>query len=330
MRPLGPRDQVPHRIPRFDRRQCGFPHRPGRGYRTHGVTSREHHLGVLRNWLSRSHSGLQEIGALVVLYSFYELVRGLPSENVQAAMEHTAKIVELEQDIGVYVEHNVQNAFAAVPLAPTVLGLGYVVLHFLGTALTLFWIHRRHPDRFPIVRTTFVFATALALIGYVLYPAAPPRLADMGFADTVTSSTGLNLSSDLLGALYNPFAAIPSLHFGYALIVGVALATLASNRVVRLAGALYPLAMLLVIVATGNHFLVDAALGGLVVVVAWVAARALVTSPARRAAAPGETATAGLGPPRLALAGGSSAPCREPRAESERAEPGPEPSRLAA
>ena len=63
-------------------------------------------------------------------------------------------------------------------------------------------------------------STGLALVGYLTFPAAPPRLAGLGFTDTVTKSAGVNLSSDLLGALYNPVAAVPSLHFGYALIVG--------------------------------------------------------------------------------------------------------------
>ncbi len=147
------------------------------------------------------------------------------------------------------------------------------------------WVHRRHPDRFPLVRTTFVVATALALVGYVFFPAAPPRLAALGFSDTVTSSTGLDLSSDLLGALYNPFAAVPSLHFGYALIVGVVLAVVARRRLWRIAGALYPAVMLLIIVATGNHFIVDAVLGGLVVVIGWLVARAVVATPVRRVAA---------------------------------------------
>ena len=83
------------------------------------------------------------------------------------------------------------------------------------------------PPAFPFLRTTLIASTALALVGYVLYPAAAPRLANMGF-DTVTSHTGLDLSSDLLGSFYNPIAAVPSLHFGYALIVGVALAQLAA------------------------------------------------------------------------------------------------------
>ena len=241
---------------------------------------------MVRSWLSRSHSGAREIAGLVVLYGLYEVVRGAGGENVETAMSHTADIVAVEQALGVYVERGVQHAFEGIPFAPALLGLLYVLLHFAGTTVALVWIHRRHRERFPLVRTTFVAATALALVGYVFFPAAPPRLAELGFSDTVTSSTGLDLSSDLLGALYNPFAAVPSLHFGYALIVGVALVTIARRRAVRIAGALYPVAMLLIIVATGNHFFVDAALGGLAVVVGWLVARAVVSTPAPRAPAP--------------------------------------------
>jgi hypothetical protein len=142
------------------------------------------------------------------------------------------------------------------------------------------YLYRRCTDEFPRWRNTLAIATALALVGYVLYPAAPPRLAGLGFDDAVSSHTKLNLSSDLLGALYNPIAAVPSLHFGYALIVGAGLAMLARRRWVKAIGALYPLAMLYIIVATGNHFLFDAVAGGAVVVVAWLAARAVV-APAR-------------------------------------------------
>ena len=237
---------------------------------------------MVRERLSHSHSGAREIGGLVMLYAAYEVVRGAGGEDIEAALRNTGDIVALEQAAGIYVERGVQDAFEAIPYAPALLGLAYVLLHFVGTAVALVWVHRRHPDRFPIVRTTFVAATALALVGYVLYPAAPPRLADLGFSDTVTHSAGLNLSSDLLGALYNPFAAVPSLHFGYALIVGAVLAVIAQRRVWRIAGALYPVAMLVIIVATGNHFIVDAALGGLVVVLGWLAARMLVSEPVHR------------------------------------------------
>ena len=237
---------------------------------------------MVRAWLSRSHSGLREIASLGVLYGVYEVIRGVGGENVQTAMSNTADLVAIERSLGIYVERGLQNAVEAIPMAPAIFGLAYIVLHFVGTATLLVWVHRRHPDRFPLVRTTFVVATGLALVGYVLYPAAPPRLADLGFSDTVSSSTGLDLSSDLLGALYNPFAAVPSLHFGYALIVGVVLATVASRRLVRVLGGVYPAAMLLIIVGTGNHFIVDAALGGLVVAAGWLVARAVLEQPSRK------------------------------------------------
>jgi hypothetical protein len=234
---------------------------------------------MVRTWFSHSHSGGREIAALAALYGLYEVVRGAGGENVQAALAHTSDLVAFEQAIGIHVERGVQRAFEAVPFAPPLLGLAYVLLHFVGTAVALVWVHRRHPDLFPVVRTTFIAATALALVGYVLYPAAPPRLAGIGFSDTVTTATGLDLSSDLLGALYNPFAAVPSLHFGYALIVGAVLTVAAERRAWRVAGALYPLAMLVIIVATGNHFIVDALLGGVVVLAGWLVARALVSAP---------------------------------------------------
>jgi hypothetical protein len=218
---------------------------------------------------ARPHSGRVELAALAVLYGAYELVRGFGGENWVAARANTGDIVALERHIGVFVERDVQSAFSAIAGAPALLGFLYVALHFAGTGAALVWVHRRHPHAFAHLRTTLIVSTALALTGYILFPAAPPRLADLGFADTVTTHTGLNLSSDLLGSLYNPIAAVPSLHFGYALAVGVALASVSTRRSLRIAFASYPALMLLVIVATGNHFFFDALAGGLVIAVGW-------------------------------------------------------------
>ena len=225
----------------------------------------------------RIRAGRIEALSAVALYGVYELVRGLGGENWGAARLHTADIVGLERSLGIFWEQGVQDASASVPGLARILGVLYVTLHFAVTIAFLAWVHRRRPDAFALVRTTLVAATGLALVGYLLYPAAPPRLSGLGFADTVTESAGVNLSSDLLGALYNPVAAVPSLHFGYALLVGGGVALLARRRWVRVVGGLYPLAMLFIIVATGNHFFVDAALGGLVVVAAWWLARTLAS-----------------------------------------------------
>jgi hypothetical protein len=216
-----------------------------------------------------------EVAAAVALYAVYELIRGMGGENWTAARLHTDEIVNFERSLGLYWERGIQHASFDVPGLPAVLGFLYLALHLVGTTAFLIWVYRNRRQSFARVRTTIVAATGLALVGYVLYPAAPPRLADLGFADAVSSHTKLNLSSDLLGALYNPIAAVPSLHFGYALVVGVGLAVLAQRRWVRIIGALYPPAMLYIIVATGNHFWLDAALGGAVVVAAWLIAAAV-------------------------------------------------------
>ncbi len=235
---------------------------------------------------SRRRPGFAELGIVFVLYAAYELLRGLGDSSVHVARDHASDIVALERLFNVFIEQAVQDWAATVPTLPGLLGAFYVTMHLGATAVALVWLYRSQPARFPLVRNTLVFATAISLVGYVLYPAAPPRLSGHGFVDTVSSHTHVNLSSDLLGSLYNPFAAVPSMHFGYSLIVGVALVAYARRPAVRVAGALYPPFMLFDIVATGNHFLFDAAMGGLVVLAAWVIARALVPSQGVRVAAP--------------------------------------------
>ena len=240
----------------------------------------------IRRLADRPYPGRIELAVLAVLYGVYEIVRGFGGEDWVAARAHTGDIVSLERHLHLFVERDVQDFASQVAGLPALLGFLYVALHFAGTAAVLTWVHSRRPHAFPFLRTTLIASTAIALVGYVLYPAAPPRLADLGFADTVSSNTGLNLSSDLLGSLYNPIAAVPSLHFGYSLIVGVALAQLASWRWLRIAGAAYPALMLLIIVATGNHFFFDAVAGGLVVVAGWLIASrlrapAVVAAPVR-------------------------------------------------
>jgi hypothetical protein len=228
---------------------------------------------------SHRHRAAVELGMLVGLYGVYEIVRGAGDASLAVARDHTSDIVSLERTLHIFGERTVQAWSHSVPYLPMLLGIAYMSLHFGATTVALRWVYRERREAFPLVRTTLIASTALALVGYVLYPAAPPRLAGLGFSDTVTKQTGLNLSSDALGSLYNPFAAVPSLHFGYALIVGAALFALARRRWVRVVGAAYPAFMLFVIVATGNHFFFDAAAGGVVVVAGWWIARALVREP---------------------------------------------------
>jgi hypothetical protein len=189
-------------------------------------------------------------------------------------------IASLERSLHVFVEANVQHAAGALPGLIGTLGLLYLTMHLAVTGSLLFWLHRRRPAAFPLVRTTVLIASGLALVGYVAFPTAPPRLAALGIADTI-SGDHVNLNHGLLSSLYNPFAAVPSMHVGYAVIVGASLVRYGGRPVLRAAGVLYPALVVLVIVATGNHFLFDAAAG---VIVAAVAAGAawLLLSPRER------------------------------------------------
>jgi hypothetical protein len=233
-------------------------------------------FAAVRTQLARPHAGPLELGAVVLLYLLYEVFRGLGDASLDVARAHTADIVALERAIGVFGEQAVQAWATGIPGLPTLLGLAYVTMHIGVTAIALVWLHRSHRAAFATVRTVLIVSTALSLVVYVLYPAAPPRLSGFGFVDTVTDHTHVNLSSDLLGSLYNPFAAVPSMHFGYALLVGVAVAVTARRTWVKALGAAYPPFMLFDIVATGNHFVFDAAAGAVVVGAAWLVTARLI------------------------------------------------------
>jgi PAP2 superfamily len=229
----------------------------------------------LRAAAAAPHRGVVEAATLLSLYGLYEVIRGRGNTTLAAARAHADDIVALERHAHVFGERAVQHAVHALPAVPALLGASYLLLHFVGTTSFIVWTYRRRREQFPFIRNTLIGATALALVGYIVFPAAPPRLSALGFSDTVSTGAHVNLSSNLLGSLYNPFAAVPSLHFGYALIVGIGVATLARRRLVRVAGAVYPLVMLFVIVATGNHFFFDAAAGAVVVSIAALVARML-------------------------------------------------------
>jgi hypothetical protein len=127
------------------------------------------------------------------------------------------------------------------------------------------------------VRTTLLLASGLALVGFLVYPTASPRLAGLGIVDTVSSGR-VDLNHGLVSSLYNPDAAVPSMHIGYAVVVGASLLRYARSYRAHLAGALYPPFVLLVVVATGNHFFFAAAAGAITVALA-AGAALLITRP---------------------------------------------------
>jgi hypothetical protein len=212
---------------------------------------------------------------LLGLYLVGELARGVARGGGPTAQAHAAFVVRLERRLHVFDESTIQHVAGHVDGLPAFLGYAYVSVHLAGTATVLVWVYLRRRGAYARLRNTLVVASGLGVAGYALFPTAPPRLAGVGIADTVSRATSLNLDSTLVSSLYNPYAAVPSMHIGFSLIVGITVVQLARRPLWRVAGALYPVFVLFVIVATGNHFFFDAATGAAVGVIA-VATTALV------------------------------------------------------
>jgi hypothetical protein len=217
----------------------------------------------VRSWIASRHSVAVESGLIVVFYAAYEAARGLVAGDRASAVQRAHEIVHLERALHVFAEPSVQRAAGDVPGLLALLGFAYVTLHLAVSGAVLVWLHARRPALFPGVRTTLIVASVLSLIGFLAFPTAPPRMAGAGLRDSV-SRNAVDLNHGLISAIYNPYAAVPSMHVAYALIAGIALAAFARQRVLRFAGAVYPAFVLLVIVATGNHFFFDAATGAAV------------------------------------------------------------------
>src|SRR5262249_44632201 len=236
-------------------------------------------VGRLGAWLSVRHSFRIEAAGALTLYGLYELARGLVDADTAEADAHAHRLVVLERSLHLFVEANLQRAVQTLPGLTSLLGVAYLTLHLAVTAAVLLWLHRRRPEGFPFVRTSLLLASGLALVGFLVYPTAPPRLAGVGIVDTV-SGRHVDLNRGLVSSLYNPYAALPSVHVGYALIVAAGLLRQGRRLHVRAIGALYAPFVLLVIVATGNHFFLDAAAGALVAGFAAALAARLTRRPA--------------------------------------------------
>ena len=140
------------------------------------------------------------------------------------------QVAELERSWSIFVEREVQAAVRTIPWLVGMLGFSYLALHLTVTGGYLLWLYRFRPAAFPFIRNTLLLATGITMIGYVTYPTAPPRLAGIGIVDTV-SNGHVDLNSGLVHSLYNPFAAVPSMHFGYALVIGVSAVVLRRHSV---------------------------------------------------------------------------------------------------
>jgi len=206
-------------------------------------------------------------------YWLYRLVRGQVFDQSAAAFDHARDIVSLERSVHVFVEPSLQQWAIRTGFLDDVGSWMYLNTHFVVTTCTLAFIYLFRNDHYYFVRNMFMVAMGLALVGYVVYPTAPPRmLPELGFVDSVSDFTGVSSDSNV-NALFNPYAAVPSMHVGFALMLAVPMIRMARHRWAKALWAIYAPVVTAVVVLTANHWIFDAATGALVAAVAAVAAQ---------------------------------------------------------
>jgi hypothetical protein len=232
----------------------------------------------------------REIAYVVGFYGIYTLVRnqfGSATVGAQHAYDNAVRVIDLEKVLGIFNEDAVQGWLLDMPGVLRALNIFYGSFHFVVTAGALAWLAWRFPRHYPTWRNTLMIGTGLALVGFSLFPLMPPRLLCDGafgagpaaaadglpqFVDTLAVHGGLwSFDSGTMQAVSNQYAAMPSLHFGWALWCALVLVPRLRHRWSKALAAAYPLVTLLAIVVTGNHFWLDAAGGALVIGIGWLA-----------------------------------------------------------
>ena len=211
-------------------------------------------------------------------YMLYRLTRGLVDhpEAAATAFSNARELIGIERTLNIFVEPSVQAFTSGQQWLLDATSWLYINAQTSVTVGALAWLYLFRNESFYFVRNMFLVAFGIALIGYSVYPTAPPRFfPEWGFFDAVSDFTGVPQDSVTINRLFNPYAAVPSMHVAFALMIGIPLARLVRWRALRIFWATYPLLVVFVIVATANHFIADAVLGAAAAGIGALAAVAL-------------------------------------------------------
>ncbi|MFD4555853.1 bifunctional glycosyltransferase 87/phosphatase PAP2 family protein [Streptomyces sp. NPDC058469] len=228
-------------------------------------------LPFLRRVLTRPNL-LLELLLIRVTYAAYQKVRlaatgGTNAGGRATAEHHGHEILSIERFLHIDIEHAVNHWVVKVEFLRDFFNFYYESFHFVVPLTVMAVLYWRRPVDYRWARSALGFATLLALVGFWLYPLAPPRLLPgLGIIDTVHGVQDFSKPDyGTLTALTNQYAAMPSLHFGWSLWCGVVIFALAPKWWMKALGLLHPFFTVSAIVATGNHWVLDAAGGAAVV-----------------------------------------------------------------
>ena len=220
-------------------------------------------------------SGLaREVALVAAAMLAYFFIRNLTAGGAEEAFANAERIVDLEEWGHVDWEDGVQASIVGSDVLIMLANWIYIWGHWpviLGTAIVLYHYRR---DRYYVLRNALFVSGAVGFLFFAFFPVAPPRLLDLGLVDTVTEQSHSYRALQPPG-LTNQFAALPSLHLGWNVLVGIVLFTTTTHVAVRLFAVSSPLAMGFAVIATANHFVLDVAAGIVVVLVGLAAAHAM-------------------------------------------------------
>ncbi|HEX8770015.1 MAG TPA: phosphatase PAP2 family protein [Acidimicrobiales bacterium] len=223
----------------------------------------------------------REVLLALIFYAVYSFVRNTQGSALvsRAVAEANAlRVITVERFFGIYHEHWLQQIFVGADVWMVVWNVFYGTFHFVVTVFVLVFLFRRFPERYRIWRNALAVTTGLALVGFAMYPLLPPRLlpSSYGFIDSLKVFGSLwSFDSGSMQVVSNQYAAMPSLHFAWALWSGLALLPVLRWPWTKALALLYPAATLAAIIVTANHFLLDAVAGALALGVGWVLGRAM-------------------------------------------------------
>jgi hypothetical protein len=209
------------------------------------------------------------VTAVVVYFG----VRGLTVGAPAIAEAHARTVMDLERALGLDLEAIAQAPFEHPGTLQTLANWVYIWGHWPVIVGTMLWLAFRHAEILLRLRDAMVVSGAMGMVVFASFPVAPPRLAGLGLVDTVTeTSTAYRVLQP--PGFTNQYAAMPSLHAGWDLLVGISLITAASSVALRLFGYLMPLLMSVAVVVTANHYVLDVVVGVAFVLVGhWAALR---------------------------------------------------------
>jgi PAP2 superfamily protein len=209
-------------------------------------------------------------------YLLYRLVEGAVGGNSSVAFRHANDLISLERATHTFVEPAIQSWATSSHLLIVIATYVYINTQTTILIALLLYLYIAHNRSYYFVRNMLFVGMAIGLIGYGLFPTAPPRfIPEWGFIDTIKQITGVSGNSTIANAFFNQYAAVPSMHVACAVMLGWTLVRLVRRRVAKVFWALWPVFITFMTVITANHFLIDAVLGLVVAGISLVAARRL-------------------------------------------------------